>query len=621
MPTAQANAQKIGIMFSESSEKYADTVHPAGKYKNKDVSEKVDYSSTYDKELKAYHMYQQLGFDVHKVNEAMLNDLSSLKQFDAIVFPYTVMMNHTQRENVKAFVQAGGGAVFAFQTARNESAHFPQAGKPDISPLIFHVDSWVFEWDNLTEVFQSRFIDDVRLRNFDVVNTNQSHPIIQWSTQELGRNLKMTDTKINWVEIIKPWQNQRSNIQPILFFKNYDYTDKEATMNSDTFGAAHAIQYGKGRVVQIGFKIMDYIDVVANDHWEEENRGHSFVGHSGSDDAKVFMKNALKWSIAPNNSNAKRYYNLSLYTDQLQAYISPNGFVYRATATIKNNGNVPARGTLKAEVFDQNNKRVGVSHERYIPGLAADATTNNADRRDISVHREKFEIYMKGLPAGTYTVRVSFTEGRPDQTGNGFNFKTMAETKTFTRKNGSNNATFANVPMFRDVPINNPAYYDIKNLYATGIVTGYGDHTYKLQNAITRVQAATMILRALHIQPTRQHTLQANDLQKGQYGYDVLATAAKYGIVSLQNGRINAQAPMTRGDMAQALTNGFQLRGISHKAFHDVPTSSPYYNYVQTLAALAITTGYEDQTFRPNHPVNRQNFAQFINRTLYFQSK
>ena len=38
----QATTQKIGIVFSESSEKYANTTHPGGTYEGQTVSPKVD---------------------------------------------------------------------------------------------------------------------------------------------------------------------------------------------------------------------------------------------------------------------------------------------------------------------------------------------------------------------------------------------------------------------------------------------------------------------------------------------------------------------------------------------------------------------------------------------------
>jgi len=265
-PTQAKAAQKIGVVFSESSEKYANTTHPSGTYKGQVVSPKVDYSSTYNKELKAFLLYQQQGFQVEKIYEKDLNNLENLSQYDAIVFAHTVMMNHQQRENVKMYIRNGGGAIFAFQTARNESAKFPKPGQMDLSPLIYDVNSWVMEWDNLTEVFHSRFIDDIMLGNSTISNVNTVHPIIQHTTKELGKSkISLTKTDQDWVEIIKPWQG--GSATPILYFSDYNSTDKPKTMKKNEFGAAHAIEYGKGRVVQIGFKIYDYIDIDTKADW------------------------------------------------------------------------------------------------------------------------------------------------------------------------------------------------------------------------------------------------------------------------------------------------------------------------------------------------------------------
>ncbi|MFJ7952291.1 hypothetical protein ACIQZG_12275 [Lysinibacillus sp. NPDC096418] len=363
----QAATQKIGVIFSESSEKYANTIHPGGKYEGKNVSPKVDYSSTYNKELKAFLLYQQQGFNIEKVYEKDLNNLEKLSQYDAIVFAYTVMMDHKQRENVKMYVRNGGGAIFAFQTARNESAKFPKPGQMDLSPLIYDVDSWVMEWDNLTEVFSARFIDDVQLGNSTISNKNTAHPITQNATKELGKNtlnLKKSDTE--WVEIIKPWQG--GNATPLLYFSNYDSTDKPQTMKKNEFGAAHAIQYGKGRVVQIGFKIFDYISITEKADWQDGENGVAFSTTQGDKDAQAFMKHSLYWVAENHNDNSPRKYYISLSSDGVQSYLAPSGkFVFYSTVTVKNNGNVPARGTLKVEILDTNGNVVGKGHERYLP--------------------------------------------------------------------------------------------------------------------------------------------------------------------------------------------------------------------------------------------------------------
>lgn len=620
-PQAQAATQKIGVVFSESSEKYANTVHPGGTYNGQTVSPKVDYSSTYNKELKAFLLYQQQGFPVERIYEKDLNNFDTLSQYDAIVFAYTVMMNHKQRENVKMYVRNGGGTIFAFQTARNESAKFPQTNHMDLSPLIYDVDSWVMEWDNLTEVFNARFIDDVVLTNSTVSNKNTAHPIIQNAIKELGKNtLNLRKSDAEWVEIIKPWQG--GNATPILYFSNYDSTSKPQTMKKNEFGAAHAISFGKGRVVQIGFKIYDYINITTDADWQDNENGAAFATTQGDEDAKVFMKHALNWVAAVHNDNAPRKYSLSLQSDGVQSYVAPSGkFVFYSTVTVKNNGNVPARGTLKVEILDANGTVVGKGHERYIPGLAADATTDNADKKDISTHAEKYQIFMPGnLAVGTYTIRTSFVEGRDDRLNAGEKFATVAEIKTLSRIKGSNKAVIGTAPFFPDVTTSSGAYYDIKNLHALGIIKGSGGK-FNPQGTLTRLQATEMILRALGISPSSSATLNASDMKAGDYGYAVLATGARYGIIALENGKIHAHQPMTRADMARALVNGFKLQGFTTHTFTDVPITHAYYKDIQALYALGITTGYADHTFKPSITVTRQNFAQFINRTLYANSK
>ncbi|MEG0258306.1 MAG: S-layer homology domain-containing protein, partial [Lysinibacillus sp.] len=481
--------------------------------------------------------------------------------------------------------------------------------------------SWVMEWDNLTEVFNARFIDDIQLRNSTISNKNTAHSIIQNTTKELGKNtLNLVKSDNEWVEIIKPWEG--ASATPILYFSNYDSTDKPNTMKKNEFGAAHAIEYGKGRVVQIGFKIYDYIHVDADANWEDGGKGHAYSSTKGNVDAKAFMKHSLKWVAENHNGNVKRRYNLSLYSDAVSSYKAPSGqFVFYSTVTVKNNGNVPARGTLKVEILDANGKGVGKGHERYIPGLAADATTTNADKKDISKHTEKYQIFMPGnLANGTYTIRTSFVEGRDDRKNIGEKFATVAEIKTLTRTKGSNKATIGTAPFFPDVSKSGGAYYDIKNLHALGVVKG-NNGKYNPQGTLTRLQATEMTLRALGIPASSSATIAASDLKPGDYGYAVLATGARYGIISLENGKINAHQPMKRAHMARALVSGFKLQGMTANTFKDVPTSHAYYKDIQALYALGITTGYNDNTFKPDGTVTRQNFAQFVNRTLYANTK
>lgn len=48
--------------------------------------------------------------------------------------------------------------------------------------------------------------------------------------------------------------------------------------------------------------------------------------------------------------------------------------------------------------------------------------------------------------------------------------------------------------------------------------------------------------------------------------------------------------------------------------FKDVPTTHPFYKEIEWMASKKITTGWEDGTFRPENPVNRDAMAAFFYR-------
>lgn len=584
---AETNPQKIGILYHGQSDTYT-------KIKK--------WSLTSDKADKLYHLYESQGFQVSKITETELKSLSELRKYDAIVFPYTVMMNVKERENVKLYIQDGGGAIFAFGTARNESAHMDTVLKNDRTPLIYDTLTWIWEWDNLTEVFASRFIDDVQLTNFTVKNTSNKHPILTNTYKELGKiSLSFTNTRPagDWVEVIEPWNKA---ISPLLTYTNYSATDKPNTVKKGSTGAAYAVEYGKGRMVYSGFKMYDHITGGNLKSWDKT---------TGDQDGQVFLKHSLNWVTEPHTTEVKRTYNVSLTQSNVSAYQRANDFVVYSTVTAENKGNVPARGTVHIEVLDSNEKTIATSQKIYIPGLSP-------DKSSYRIRNEKFQLSLpKKLANGTYTIRAIFTEGRKDQTGIAEQIPVVASTKTFKKTSASNYAIIGEVPFFPDVSKSNAAYQDMLSLYKLGVIKGSKGKFYPT-GTLSRVQATEMILRSLGINASASATMNVSDMKKGDYGYAVLATGIRYGIIEPQNGKINAFQPMKRDVMAKAIVNGFKLQGITEHKFKDISPTHPYYKEINTLYTRGITTGFTiDNTYRPNNTVTRQQFASFINRALH----
>lgn len=607
---------KIGVMFSHPNEQYAKITSPGGKYKPPYMNEetvypKVSYSSIYDKELKYYHFLKQQGYNVQKVSHDALNSLELLHQYDAIVFPYTTLMNHQQRENLKRYIYGGGGALFIYGTGRNELDYMPKNGQMDLTPLIFHTISYIWEWDNLTEVFQSRFITDNHLKNVVISNNpDVTHPILTEAYKKLGRNyIQISENRSDgyWYEIMEPWN---SNIKPLLVISDFSYASQPEYMKKGKTGAMFALEYGKGRVVVIPFKMFDFLHVEANDKWEDNTRGLAWDKTYGHEDAAALTNSSVNWVIQRASSNAfKRLYDVQLTTSNISAYVTPQKkFAIRGTVKTSNGGNVPVRGYLKVQVLDQNNKVLG-EYKRVLPGLAPKGAEDSS-------FTEKFEILLPGnLANGNYTLYITFEDTRHDRKG----FITRAERFTITKK--GNSGTLSSFKMFSDVPMNSSHYKHISDAAKIGIITGYGNGKFMPASNVSRLNAMMMLLRALDIKPTSTATMPASDMKKGQYGYDVMATAYQRGFITLENGKANPQAPIRRGVMAQALTKAFQLQGKSDLPFTDISPSYEQYKNIEVLYHHEITTGTTPTTFDPYAPVTRQQFATFIMRSLNASSK
>lgn len=629
--TAEANTGKIGVLYSEQNEKFMFAENVGGKYTPplfkdaKDVDPKIAYSSAKNKSNKLYELYRSQGYNVAKLYDEDLNDLKRLNEYDVIVLPYTVMLNHKQRENIRHYIYGGGNAQFIFATARNEWDRFePNKNKMDLSPLIYETLTYIWEWDNLTDAFQSTFRDDIALRNMHITNAKGStHPILQNAYKRLGKNsILLKENGDEWIESIALWPT--ANAQPILTYSDFslkNYTPEREAYKSKyiTKGetpALAAVQYGAGRIVYSSFKIYDYFTV---DYADYEWHGTKSVNQKdtnteGEEDAKAVLAASLDWLLEARTAFAQREYDLTLTTDRLSAYVTPQKkFAFRGTVNMANTGKVPVRGEMVVQVLNANNKSIG-EYRKIITGLAP-------YKLDYNSYAEKFEIMMPGnIADGTYKLKITFNEARHDRLKSGF----ITRGKTYTIAKKGNNSTITGFAGFKDVG-KGSHLENINNAAEIGIITGYADGTFKPSANVSRINAMMMMLRAMNVQTSASATLPATviDIKKGAYGYDVLATAYQRGLINIQDNKINANGAMKRGEMAQALVKGFGLMGTSDMKFTDIGTPTGYvqYNNIATLYHHRITTGTTASLYAPYDNVTRAQFATFIMRALENTSK
>ncbi|WP_255428666.1 S-layer homology domain-containing protein [Sporosarcina sp. resist] len=146
--------------------------------------------------------------------------------------------------------------------------------------------------------------------------------------------------------------------------------------------------------------------------------------------------------------------------------------------------------------------------------------------------------------------------------------------------------------------------------------------TFKPNDPITRLQAIRLILKEKGIVDSFDV---ANpgfvDVSPDDVGYEEIAMAAELGII---NGKVNAQGKryfdpngkLTRAQAAAILVTAYDLKGTVPTDFKDVPKGNWAHNYISTLVANNITTGYSNGEFKPTINITSQHFATFMARSL-----
>lgn len=171
-------------------------------------------------------------------------------------------------------------------------------------------------------------------------------------------------------------------------------------------------------------------------------------------------------------------------------------------------------------------------------------------------------------------------------------------------------------PLFNDVPNNHTYKTEIQYLVNQGLISGYSDGTFKPNSNLTRAHAAILIARALKLNLSNVTDPRLTDVQTSHPYYREIAAIVNAGIMGGFDGKFNPSGELTRVQMAKILVEAYKLEGTSAKTFTDLPNTHWGFNYVSTLAANNVTSGYPDGTFGISGKVTRQHFSAFLYRIL-----
>lgn len=181
----------------------------------------------------------------------------------------------------------------------------------------------------------------------------------------------------------------------------------------------------------------------------------------------------------------------------------------------------------------------------------------------------------------------------------------------------SNTTTSYAKQVFKDVGNNHSAKAEIEYLATESIISGYPNGNFGINDNITRLQASAMIVRALKLDTNNRPNPNLKDVTPNSNGYGIISTVVAEGIMTGNtHGEFKPSDKLTRAQMAAILVRAFKLQGETAYSFKDVSYNHWASPSIRILMQNGVTTGYSDNTFKPNNPITRAHFAVFLARVL-----
>jgi hypothetical protein len=175
---------------------------------------------------------------------------------------------------------------------------------------------------------------------------------------------------------------------------------------------------------------------------------------------------------------------------------------------------------------------------------------------------------------------------------------------------------------FSDMPPGNPFYSFVRCLACRGILSGYSDGTYRPNSTMTRGQVAKLIANAAGYTDTIPATRQTfHDVPSNSPFWLYIERVAAHGVISgYSDNTFRPANSVTRGQAAKFVANAAGYTGSispTQQTFHDVDPHNPFWLFIERVAAQGVVAGYADGTFRPNNSVTRGQTAKFVGNAFF----
>jgi hypothetical protein len=156
-------------------------------------------------------------------------------------------------------------------------------------------------------------------------------------------------------------------------------------------------------------------------------------------------------------------------------------------------------------------------------------------------------------------------------------------------------------------------------LVGRNIVSGYVDGTFRPYASTTRGQLAKIVVLGEGWQIDTTNGPHFSDVPADHTFYAYVETALHHGVVSGYGDRtFRPGAEVSRGQLAKIVVSarGWAMDTTGGPHFSDVAVDSTFYAYVETALLHGIVSGYGDGTFRPGNPATRGQIAKIVYQAL-----
>lgn len=150
-------------------------------------------------------------------------------------------------------------------------------------------------------------------------------------------------------------------------------------------------------------------------------------------------------------------------------------------------------------------------------------------------------------------------------------------------------------------------------------ILGYEDNTFRPENKITRAEVATILVRVLNLEVSREDVKIYNDFDNKHWAYNYINTASKHGLFTgYKDGSFNPNGYITRAELSTVLARYNGLKSVEPMKLHFTDINGHWAkNYIEEIYRIKLIEGYKDGTFLPNASIKRSETVTIINRMLH----